>query len=279
MAKREEHAFLFGPFVGALDWEFYRFAPYAIYLKKLNPHIKMIVLTREDRFDLYGQYADILVPLKIKDDSELECNNFKCNSLSLSSYKTIKKLFRKSYEERFVIDHQYIPDIESFRYKLKWQFPRYNMDYNFRPRSSNIDIIKNIGLNFENLVFIDLSWINNDVIKEDIIKKLDFNFIEYDDFVSRINNNIIKNKSSLLGCIIYLLNIVQLVIGNLQSPVTKLSLLLRKNLICLNESLNADSIHLLNPFNINISLCENIEDVKGKIYELTGLEKKYEIYV
>ena len=62
-------AFLFGPFVGELCWEFFRFAPYAIHLKKNNPNSRLIVLTRPSRFDLYGQYADILVPLRLKNDS------------------------------------------------------------------------------------------------------------------------------------------------------------------------------------------------------------------
>jgi len=56
-----DKAYLFGPFFGELSWEYFRFAPYAIYLKKISPDIKMIVFTRPSRFDLYGQYADILV--------------------------------------------------------------------------------------------------------------------------------------------------------------------------------------------------------------------------
>ena len=64
--QKNPKAVLFGPFLGELSWEFYRFAPYAIYLKKRNPDIKLIVLTRKERFDLYGKHADILIPLRIK---------------------------------------------------------------------------------------------------------------------------------------------------------------------------------------------------------------------
>ena len=55
---------LFGPFIGSLSWEFYRFAPLMIFLKRLYPDKKIAVLTRPERFDLYGQYADYLIPLK-----------------------------------------------------------------------------------------------------------------------------------------------------------------------------------------------------------------------
>ena len=33
-------AILVGPFVGELEWEMYRFAPYLIHLKKENPKYK-----------------------------------------------------------------------------------------------------------------------------------------------------------------------------------------------------------------------------------------------
>ncbi len=62
------NAYLAGPFVGELIWEFFRFAPYIIHLKKAIPKTKIIVFTRSSRFDLYGQYVDILVPLNIPDN-------------------------------------------------------------------------------------------------------------------------------------------------------------------------------------------------------------------
>ena len=66
-------AVLFGPFVGELYWEAGRFAPMLPYYReqyKNKKNVKFIVLTREDRFDLYGKYADILVPLRVPGDEE-----------------------------------------------------------------------------------------------------------------------------------------------------------------------------------------------------------------
>jgi hypothetical protein len=61
MTKKD--AVLMGPFVGEFYWEAGRFAPMlpamrARQYKKRD--VKYIVLTREERFDLYGKYADIL---------------------------------------------------------------------------------------------------------------------------------------------------------------------------------------------------------------------------
>jgi len=51
-------AVLMGPFVGEMYWEAARFAPMLPHMlrsKYKNRKIKYIILTREDRFDLYGR--------------------------------------------------------------------------------------------------------------------------------------------------------------------------------------------------------------------------------
>ena len=62
-------AVLMGPFVGELYWEGGRFAPMLPHMiqseYKFKKDITYIILTRKERFDLYGKFADILVPLKI----------------------------------------------------------------------------------------------------------------------------------------------------------------------------------------------------------------------
>ena len=81
----KEKAYLFGPFVGSIDWEFYRFAPLAIYLKTIDPDTKIIVLTRSSRFDLYGLHANFLVNLKIPNDIIIDQNCFKSESIGISN--------------------------------------------------------------------------------------------------------------------------------------------------------------------------------------------------
>ena len=142
--KRKPKAFLFGPFMGELSWEFYRFAPYAIYLKKFNPDVQIIVLTREERFSLYGIYADILIPLRIKNDDMLIQRQFGSKNYKPEYYDTIKKYFYEKYKKRFdVIDH-FCPLIHGWKRKIKWQFPRDKMDYDFQPQGKISDIVKAI---------------------------------------------------------------------------------------------------------------------------------------
>jgi hypothetical protein len=66
-----EKAVLLGPCVGEFFWELFRFAPLLPYYRTKiynKQDIKFIVLTREERFDLYGKLANILIPLNIPND-------------------------------------------------------------------------------------------------------------------------------------------------------------------------------------------------------------------
>ena len=130
-------AYLFGPFFGELSWEFFRFAPYAIYLKKSEPEKKLVVFTRPSRFDLYGQYADILVPLCIKDDQKYTEKAFRLVGFDSNLCKMLVNTYRFKYRKKFnIVDHFY-PDGSTMRHNLKWQFPRGKMDYDFKPRILN----------------------------------------------------------------------------------------------------------------------------------------------
>jgi len=97
----KQPVYLFGPFVGELEWEFFRFAPFAIHKKKENPTIPMIVFTRSSRFDLYGSYADILVPLRIPNDSNLKRECFRLDSLMTKEYNRMARRFASQYKRDF----------------------------------------------------------------------------------------------------------------------------------------------------------------------------------
>jgi len=106
-------AYLFGPFLGELSWEYFRFAPYAIYLKKISPNIKMIVFTRPSRFDLYGQYADILVPLRIPYEEDYKQSAFNLMKYRDSFYERMEKNFESYYEKKYRIMAHHCPDIRT----------------------------------------------------------------------------------------------------------------------------------------------------------------------
>jgi len=163
-----EKAILFGPFVGELAWEMFRFAPYAIYLKKKS-NVKTIIFTRQNRFDMYGQYADILVPLKMSNkDSDSSC--FGLKGTSHYEIDFLATIFKQKYETNFeIIEHLY-PNVKSYARKVKWQFPRRLMDYSFCPRAENKKkIIKYLDGN--PLVLVDLSQFTREM-KETILYQL-----------------------------------------------------------------------------------------------------------
>ena len=116
---KKQNAILMGPFVGELYWECGRFAPMLPKLKKIykNKDIDYIVLTREERFDLYGKYADILVPLRIPGDYKEripEC--FRLKGLKLPGYEELAQQFKNKYKNRYKIIKHVYPNIKKPHY-------------------------------------------------------------------------------------------------------------------------------------------------------------------
>ena len=229
-------AYLFGPFVGELSWEFFKFAPFAIQIKKEHPDISIIVLTRQSRFDLYGKYADILIPLRIPNDVNLTRDCFRLDCLLTKDYNRIANKFKSQYKKRFEIVDHYYPDIRGWRYRLKWQFPRRKMSYDFLPRDKNKQIAKR---------FIKKHNIFIDNINIEYYDNLDV--VNSIDFFAKVNNQVNDYDTTSLGCMIEGLKISRLVVGNLKSHLSHLAILLGKPFICINNKFSIDNINLLNP--------------------------------
>ena len=239
--QKNPKAFLFGPFLGELSWEFYRFAPYAIYLKKHNPDIKIIVLTREKRFDLYGKYADILIPLRIKNEDVFPQSSFGLEGYKMEYYDTIKKYFYEKYNKRFNIVEHFCPLTHGWRKKIKWQFPRDQMCYDFQVKRKTCDLI-------------------NETVKPDDV-------IIDNEAIGHVSMSECKEVNSIdifnivnIGMVIESLKVCEYVIGNMSFALSHLAVLLKKPLISLNEKLSDDSIHLLNPFETPIIKCKSIDE-------------------
>jgi len=138
-------AILFGPFVGELYWEAGRFATMLPFWKnyyKNKKNVKFIVLTREDRFDLYGKYADVLVPLRIPGDYEgkmPEC--FRLQGLKLGPYEKIAADFKNKYQKKYTILKHIYPNIKKPHFQEKNQFSRKQMIFNFAPRKKNYELV------------------------------------------------------------------------------------------------------------------------------------------
>jgi hypothetical protein len=250
---------LVGPFIGELSWEYFRFAPYIIHLIKTNPLNRFIVFTRPDRFDFYGSYVDIFVPLKITNDLESKQRGFKIDDFSQEHYEKLLKVFILKYKNNYKIVDKIYPDITAFSYKVRWQFPRKRMDYDFKPRKGNYEVIKNFIA--PECVFIDTS-----IESHKDIQLENYSSIITSDFLDNITPFVKNPNISKWGCYIEAIKNCQFVIGNLSSHISRMALLLNKPLITINEKLSNDSIHLINPLETPVISCTNIEE-GIRIYE------------
>lgn len=224
-----------------MSWEAYRFAPYAIHLKKTNPDIKIIVLTREKRFGLYGVYADICVPLRVKNENLFHQKQFGLEGYKPEYYDTLKKYFYEKYKKRFdIIDH-FCPRIHGWHRKIRWQFPRDEMDYDFQPK-------KKIGEVADEIINPDDVVVDHEAVGYINIGK--HREINITDLFKKVDTNVV----------IEVLKRCEFVIGNTQYGISQLALLLKKPLISLNETQIDDTLRLLNPFEIPIIKSNDAEE-------------------
>jgi len=141
----KEDAVLMGPFVGEFYWETARFAPMLPAMRSRDykkRDVKYIIFTRPERFDLYGKYADILVPLKIEGDYENkipEC--FRLIGFKPEEVKKLAKKFRNKYEERYNIIKHIYPDTSKGKFVNKNQFHPSQMLFNYSPRDENYTLV------------------------------------------------------------------------------------------------------------------------------------------
>lgn len=141
----KQDAVLMGPFVGEFYWEAGRFAPILPFLKNQKHkkrNAKYIVLTREERFDLYGCHADVLVPLRVENDYGKWCPNcYRLNGLGVQRYEEIATKFRNKYKGKYnIIEHLY-PKIERKLFQNKNQYPTSQMIFDFKPRKENYELV------------------------------------------------------------------------------------------------------------------------------------------
>lgn len=243
-------AILFGPFVGELYWEVARFAPmlpYYKYNKYKNKDIKFIVLTREERFDLYGKHADILVPLRINGDyKDRQPNCFRLNGCKKVSYLNIAQKFKNKYKDQYKIVEHIYPEISGASFVNKNQFPRNQMLFQYQPRNENYKLVNDYIPHDKPIVILapryrkgfKRNWGNwqgfYDKLAEDKALMDHFNFVicgKSDEYIPDekkrfydMNDITIKKQSSLIGILIALMERAVFTFGS-QSAIPNISLL------------------------------------------------------
>lgn len=256
--SEKQRAVLMGPFVGEFYWEAARFSPMLPHMimkqHKGQKDIKYIVLTREDRFDLYGKFADILVPLRVNGDySNRKPECFRLIGLKPPEYKEIAKKFRAKYEDRYKIIKHVYPDIKKPAFTNKNQFHKNQMIYTYKPRQENYDLVdKYLPNDGKPLVVLapryregfKRNWDKWDQFYDMLVKQTDmlnnYNFIvcgkkgEYaPDKRSRffdMNEIKLGEKSSSAGLLLVILQRAFFTFGS-QSAIPNLSLLHRVDVL------------------------------------------------
>lgn len=258
---------LFGPIIGELNWEIRYFIPFFNYIYKNNPKEKFIIYTRKERFDLYSNKPNILVPLKLEEDL-LENNQigFTINNFNLDKYFDLKNNFYNKYSKNYEIVNHYYPKINNLMHLINWQFGRDNILYEYKSLPINNDLINNIINTNKEVYLFDCSGFSSEEIFRIIyeIENKNIFYVLYkksNNFASSIsifknkdyiifNEDILSNGNSLLGCFISLIEKATKVIGTLESEIVILSLLKNKETILIDEY-DEDEIHLNNPLNTN----------------------------
>lgn len=247
----KKYAVLMGPFVGELYWEGGRFAPMLPKMisteYKNRKDIVYIILTRKDRFDLYGKFADILVPLRIPGDYKtLYPNCFRLNGLKGDQYHDIAKKFKTKYSKRFKILKHLYPDVTKAQYVNKNQYNRQKMQYIYTPRNENNKLVNNYIPNGKPIIvlaprfrkgfkrnwknwqrFYDILWRRKDLLR-------DFTFVicgkvgeykpDYQDRFYDMTKIQLGENSSLVGILLTILERAFFTFGS-QSAIPNFSLL------------------------------------------------------
>lgn len=255
--EKKKNAILFGPFVGELYWEAGRFAPllsHMIYKTRKGQDITYIVLTREERFDLYGKHADILVPLKIENDycDKRMPNCFRLNDFAEAQYHQLAKGFRKKYKERFKILEHIYPSVDKHMFLNKNQYRRDNMTFKFAPREDNYKLVDSYLPNDKPIVVIASRFRKGfkrnwpyweefyDLLSNNTKLMERYNFIicgKKDEYVPDAKRRFydmteipLTDNSSLIGLLLVIMERAFFTVGS-QSAIPNISLLYQKEVL------------------------------------------------
>lgn len=144
-----EEAVLIGPYVGELFWELFRFYPVVPFRKqqynnKKGKNVKFIVYTRPDRFDIYGKFADVLIPLELPEKYEnctQDCHGLR--QFPTEEYEKLATKFKAKYREKYKILEHIYPKVEKKQFQNKNQIKPKEKRYKYKPRNENFQIVDN----------------------------------------------------------------------------------------------------------------------------------------
>ena len=130
-----------GPCYGELFWEFFRFAPYIFAIKRDNPELGLVVHTREERYDIYGEWADAFIPLQLPKIDNMFPDCFRLTNLPPFEKIQIEMNALRQLTPKYDIIYCTRPDISDKEFCNKDQFPMQLRLFDYKVRKENIKLV------------------------------------------------------------------------------------------------------------------------------------------
>ena len=123
------------------------------------------------------------------------------------------------------------------------------MDYDFQPRKRNKQIARRLVKH------------NNIIVDNIMIPHFNYpEIINSNDLFMRIKEEVNDYDTTHLGVLIEVFRICRYVIGNLNSHLSHLAVLLRKPLVCVDNKITMDNIGIMNPLKTPIIFTNDIKE-------------------
>jgi hypothetical protein len=148
----KSNSILFGPFVGELGWELFRWSGFIRWLKNKYPTKEIIVLTRKGREDLYYNIANKIYSFSIEGDyKKYQPNMYRLDKFSEREYNILLHTYTKNHPGSLVVETPLKSNNRNF-FKIQIQ------NYNFSTHPDNKSLInKIIEKHGKNKIIISLS--------------------------------------------------------------------------------------------------------------------------
>jgi len=270
-----------GPCYGELFWEFFRFAPYIFTIMRDNPELKLIVHTRRERYDIYGEWAHEFISLNIPkiDNTFPDC--FRLTNLSEFDKIQIEMDGLRKINEKYDIIYCIRPDISNNQFCNKNQYPMQMRLFDYKVRKENVKLVdkmldpkkpiivlaprfrKNFKRNWPywnelyDMLYFDKSLERFQFV---ICGKTDEMYVDPLKRFIDINDFVYSEKTSLIGVTIEILKRAKLTIGS-QSAIPNISLIMGTPVL---QWGNQKDLHT-KTYNIYKTQVEFIEDMDFKL--------------
>lgn len=132
---------VFGPFVGELGWEIYRWCGFVRWYIKNNPKKDIVVSTRPGRIEFYTGLGAKIHTFAIEGEySKYRPNMYTIDWYPATEYHNIIQDIKKKYPKHYIMESRPLQKVKN----VFTIFPPSRTDFNFTPNKANKEIIRMI---------------------------------------------------------------------------------------------------------------------------------------